>query len=71
MAQGNGQGEHFAQAKVKQRIDVSFSGLVQQALKIEVGDILWFWRSEDGAVVVKKAPDKVQELSKAKQTKDR
>lgn len=70
MSQDSEQQGPFADAVVQKRIVISIKGIVAQALKVEGGDVLWFWRTKDGAVLVRKAPDDVQKLAKAKQKED-
>lgn len=63
MSQGSDEQEHFAVVKVKKRFDVSFKDEIQQAMHLEVGDVLWVWPTKDG-ILLRKAPDNVQKLSK-------
>jgi hypothetical protein len=69
--QNDKQEEHIADAVVKGRVLVSFKGILQQLLKIQVGDVLWFYRNRDGDIIVKKAPENVQAFAKGKPAEDR
>lgn len=72
LAQEKKPDERIAEADVKPRIIVSFKGVVEQALKLEIGDFVWFHRgSKDGEIVVTKAPEDYQKLMReAKKAKN-
>lgn len=61
--------EHFDESVVGKRFVVAFREKVQQAMKLQVGNELWFYSTEEeGAILVKKAPDNVQKLKKIKKS---